>query len=214
MRHLLKTLTVLAAIALPLNMAGATPADPRQEARQALVNEMTNAVLSILKDQKKPAADRESTLERGFADMVDTGWIAKFVLGSWWREASDDQRQRYTKLYGMYLAKIYISNYAESKQRQIRDINPVGINDEPDNNYTVRTEVLFSDDSAIRVDYLISESKDSNKIIDVVIEGVSLLATHRSEFSRLAANKGVDGVIARLEELVKAPAPAITLSMK
>ncbi len=208
----LKYLPLVAALALCAAGDGAWAKDA--ESRQALVNTMSNAVLSVLKDQRTQAHDRISNLERGFADMVDTAWIAKFVLGNAWRSATEEQRQRYTKLYGRYLAYIYISNYAENSDRKIRDIKMVGINGDGDSRFTARTEVQFSNDTSIRVDYLVDERPHSNKIIDVVIEGVSLLQTHRSEFGKLAADKGVDGVIAALERLVSETDPAQVASLR
>ncbi len=184
----------------------------KYEKRQALAHTMANLVISILRDQKKSDTDRKYSLEQGFANVVDIDWIAKFVLGYNWRNATEEQRQVYTKLYRQYLTKVYVENYAESSDRRISDIKVLGISDGEDGNYMSHTEILLTDGHNMKVDYMVSERENSNKIVDVVIEGVSLLSTHRSDFSALAANKGVDGVIARLQQLVSEPG-RINLSM-
>ncbi len=173
--------------------------------RQALVNTMADSTLSILQDQKKPFAEREATLERGISNMVDIDWIARFVLGSAWRTATDEQREHYTKLYRAYLTKMYINNFAQNSKRKISNMKILGIKDSEEDRFTARTEVQFSTSERMHVDYLVSESKGHNKIIDIIVEGMSLLATHRAEFSEIAASQGVDGVIRKLEDRVKSP---------
>lgn len=181
-----------------------TPSEQYQK-RQALAHEMAGLVISILREQRKSAADRRHALEQGFANVVDTDWIAKFVLGYNWRNATQAQRDHYTKLYREYLIKVYVENYAESRERKISDIKVLGISDHEDGKYLTHTKILLSGGDTMKVDYLVSERQDMDKVLDVVIEGVSLLSTHRSEFGALAANNGVDGVIARLEQLVREP---------
>jgi len=217
LRHLL--VLMLCTALLPLASAHAetadiNDADTKTVEREALVKHMANMTLAILQDQKKAFADREATMQRGIASMVDTDWIARFALGNAWKTATDAQRERYTKLYGRYLTKMYISNFAQSRERKIRDINILGIADSQENSFVARTEVLLAPEGRIHVDYLVREHDNSRKIIDITIEGVSLLTTHRAQFSQMAAEKGVDGVIAQLETLVKADVPPMALSMK
>lgn len=189
-------------------------ADAKYKERNTLVHSMANMTLSILQDQKKPYADREATMKNGIADMVDIDWIAKFVLGNAWRNATDEQRNRYTRLYGTYLVKMYLSNFAQSTERKVRDIKVLGIADSAESTFVARTEVDLSTNEQLSVDYLVREKNDTHKIIDITIEGVSLLATHRAEFSNMAANKGVEGVIATLEQRVKEDRPAMVVSMQ
>ena len=192
--------------------AWAQPADSQE--KEALVNNMANTVLCILKDQKKSAADRESLLQRGFANVVDIDWIAQFVLGSAWKTATPEQQQRYTELYRASLTNSYISNYAENSERRILDIKPLGIVDSESGTFTARTEIVLSGSERLKVDYLVGKKDGGYKIRDVIIENVSLLATHREQFREIAAERGVTAVIAKLEQLVHPEKQPITLSMK
>lgn len=216
MRHI--SFFVLSASALFLFSAAAvaevTPAE--HQAREALAHSMANITLSVIKDQRATAADRQDNLKRSFAKVVDIDWIAKFVAGGAWRDADDTQRTRYTKLYREYLSGMYVSNYAESRDRKVTDIKVVGINDSDadESRFTARTEVVISCKETLQVDYLVAAQEDGGyKIIDVVIEGVSLLATHRAEFGKIAVSGGIESVITKLEQLASAD-KTITLSMK
>src|SRR5690606_29082259 len=121
-------------------------------------------------------------------------WIARFVLGNNWRTATDEQRKRYTSLYHDYLIGIYVANYAQSSERKITDIKILGVRNGEDGRFTAQTELVMHGAGNVKVDYLVGKSGDGYKIVDVIIEGVSLLASHRSEFMQLAANGGVDRV--------------------
>lgn len=187
---------------LHVTVAHAQAPQNEQQARQELASRMATMTLAILKDTRAPEGDRKSNLERSFAKVVDTDWIAKFVLGSNWRKASEEQRNLYTELYRNYLAQLYVSNYAENPDRKVTDIKVLGVTDSEadDTKFTARTEVVLSNAERLKVDYLVSGAPGQYKIVDVIIEGVSLLATHRAEFSKIAANKGIGGVIEKLKQ--------------
>ncbi|MGE0754915.1 MAG: phospholipid-binding protein MlaC [Alphaproteobacteria bacterium] len=171
--------------------------------RLSLAREMANMTLTMITDQTKNHTTRLEGLKRGFSNVVDTDWIARFVLGANWRKADEKQRTRYTELYKEFLMQTYINTYATDDTQQVTDIRVIDVKDEADNNFTTRTSVELSNGKKLKVDYLVKAEGDEYKIIDVVIEGVSLLSTHRSEFTQVAGQNGVDGVIKKLETLTK-----------
>ncbi len=193
-------------LALSFSMVGlpaaATSIQKHQE-RLSLARDMANMTLTLITDQQKKPADRMENLKRGFANVVDTGWIAKFVVGAAWRTATEEQRARYMELYQQFLMQTYISTYAEKQDQQVIDIKVVDVKTQDGDNFTTRTEVKLSNAKKLHVDYLVKAEEGSNKIIDVIIEGVSLLSTHRSEFSQMASKGGMSGIIGKLEQLVK-----------
>jgi phospholipid transport system substrate-binding protein len=196
---LLVAFFAMAAVAPSIAHAGASLEE--KQARESLVANMATMTLSVLQDQSKAMKDRQELLQRGFTNVVDTDWIAKFVLGNSWRSASEEQRVRYTELYKTYITSVYVENYAQSNERKITDIKILGIVDAEDERFTTRTKLLLSTGDDVKVDYLVHKKGAGYKIADVIIEGVSLLATHRAEFTAIAANKGIDAVIAKLEML-------------
>jgi phospholipid transport system substrate-binding protein len=179
--------------------AAVTPEE--QKSREELASRMATMTLSVLQDQSKNMEAREEVLRNSFTRVMDTQWIAKFVLGNHWRTASDAQRARYAELYKEFITNVYVNNYAQSSERKIRDIKVMGIADADDEQFTTRTKLLLSTGENLSVDYRAHKLDKGYKIVDVIIEGVSLLASHRAEFGQLAAGKGVDAVIAKLEKL-------------
>ncbi|MDE3016414.1 MAG: ABC transporter substrate-binding protein [Pseudomonadota bacterium] len=217
--NLLKTILFsLAALALlyaaPVCAGDVTQSPAAQrEVRETFARDFADKVLAILQDHKKSYADNRDVLRRAFSHSVDIDWIARFVLGRSWNTASDEQRQRYTSLYRKYLTETYVSNFADDPGKRIRDIKILDVGDGEDNHFTVRTRMMLANAHDLRVNYLVREQGGRYEVLDIVIENVSLIETHRAEFAALASKAGVAGVIKRLTRLVASPVAPITLSM-
>lgn len=199
------------ALLLGLNLAGAPasadaigdqPSSEKLESRSELINTMKTATLAVLQDNSKSFDARAQNLQNGFVNMVDIDWIAKFVLGASWRSATEQQRKQYVDLYRSFLMKTYVETFGQSRERKITDIKIVDVIHDADK-FTARTELQLSTAERLKVDYLVVEKPGSNKIIDIVIENVSMLATHRAEFSKIAASKGIEGVIEKLRNNIE-----------
>ncbi len=175
--------------------------DSKTNTRESFVHGMASMTLAILQDHKKSFRERKIVLRRAFKTVVDIDWIAKFVLGRARNTATDVEKERYVELYHYFLTESYVSNFAENPDKRIKDIKILGIQDAQDNDFIVSTNMLLADMEEIKVDYRVSDHNDKYKIIDIVIENVSLLSTHRSQFGDLAANRGINGVIAKLESI-------------
>ena len=185
----------------------------QHQVREAFAKDFAQKVLAIIQDPKKSYDSNKDVLRRAFANSVDIDWIARFVLGKNWNDATPEQRERYTELYRKYLTESYVSHFADDPSRRIRDIKVFGVNDSEDSDFTVRTEMMLANFDNMKVNYLVREHEGHYKVLDIVIENVSLIETHRSEFTALARSAGISGVIARLENLVSSKAPQL-LSMK
>jgi len=186
----------------------------RHQEREAFAHHFAQQVLAIIQDPKKSYGDRKTVLREAFSHSVDIDWIAKFVIGNAWNKASDEQKERYVSLYRKFLTETYVSNFAENPDKRIRDIKIFGINEATDSDFTVHTQMQLADQENLNVDYLVREESGKYKVLDIAIENVSLIATHRSQFGGLAVSRGVGSVIAKLEQMLDGDKSVITLSMK
>lgn len=197
----------LPATALAQSLAAAVEAARSSlEDKRAFANRFAEMVLSIIHDTKKNFKDRKTILREAFAKSVDIDWIARFVLGKSWNQTSPEQKQRYMDTYRRYLTETYVSNFAENPDKRIRDIKIGQVydaNDDDHQDFTVQTEMQLASSEDMRVNYLVNEKDGKYKVRDIAIENVSLINTHRSELSQLAASKGVDHVIEELESRIE-----------
>lgn len=198
-----------------LNLIGssASGADTHSQ-RVDFANSFANIVLSVISDQKKSYEKRKEVLSEAFSKSVDIDWIAKFVIGRNWNNATDEQREKYISLYRQFLTKTYVENFAQNPDKSISGIKILNVNDKSEEDFTVATEMKLTNQDVLNVSYLVYEKDGHYKVHDIAIENVSLINSHRSEFTSLAASQGLDGVIKKLEHLVSSAPPEVAISMK
>ncbi len=175
---------------------------PLHDERVAFANNFANIVLAVISDQKKSPEQRKENLAQAFSKSVDIEWIAKFVIGRTWNNASEEQRTKYTELYRAFLTKTYVENFAENPDKRISAIKILDVSDKNGSDFNVDTQIQLSNQDRLNVNYLVREKEKKYKVLDIAIENVSLINTHRAEFTALAASRGVNGVIEQLTHLL------------
>jgi phospholipid transport system substrate-binding protein len=207
MRFSLYAITVMALLSLTTSHAFAEPVPSavpsHEESKEAFVQGLSNNILNTLHDKKKSFTTKKALLQKTFVEIVDIPWISRFVLGKNWRVATEKEKEQYYPLYKKYLISNYLSNFKEETPDKLKDIKILSLSDTDEDRFTVRTEMLLNDGNGVHVDYLIKYDNAQYKVINITIEGVSLLATHRAEFSGLAADGGMANVIAKLKDVTQ-----------
>jgi phospholipid transport system substrate-binding protein len=168
---------------------------------QAYVRTVSDNALKIIKDGNIDDKKKEQKLIALFENVVDTKWIARFVLGSNWNSATEAQKSEYVELHHKFLINSYIPKF---KQYTNQKIDFKKVHEEGNLEYMVETEITQPDKAAIRVDYKVREDASGKyKIYDVVAEGVSLITTQRSDFASILSRGGLDDLIKKLRDKVK-----------
>lgn len=163
------------------------------------VDELGNEVLAILTAKVKDK-EKEAKLEELFLNAVDADWIGKFAMGRHWRGLDANQKKRYLPAYRHYLVQSYVPRFREYNDEKFEIVKSKSL---PNKQYMVYTVIKSKDGTTISVDYKLRPSKKTFKVIDIVAEGISLITTHRDEFSSVIASKNVEYLISRLEAKAK-----------
>ncbi len=167
---------------------------------QEFVEKLGDTTIETAKSTDLSVEDKEKKLIDLFENAVDTGWIAKFVLGQYWRDIDEEKQENYKNLYHKYLLQTYVPEFKTYTDEKLKFL---GSEQEYENEYIVKTEIVSSEGKVYRVDYKVREDEKGNyKIFDIVAEGISLITTHRSEFGSIVSRKNVDFLIKKLEQKV------------
>ena len=75
-----------------------------------------------------------------------------------------------------------------------------------DTEATVQNQFTRGGAQPVKIDYSMRKTDAGWKIYDIVVEGVSLVLTYRSEFDAVVKQDGIDGLIKRLAQKNTAPA--------
>ena len=170
------------------------------------MNEMWNRAVEVL-SKKVPATERLTRFRQLFQADFDGPGIARFVLGRYWRSASEQEQQEFLKLFEDYVVFVYgtrLSSFNGEKFR-VKGSRPEG------NGVVVATDILNpGGEPPIRVDWRLISDNGAFKINDVIIEGISMLVTQRSEFASIIQRHGgqVGGLLALMRERTRTASAA------
>lgn len=172
------------------------------------ITQVSSQTVSILKSGSNKT-QKQAALSQIFATNVDFPWVARFVMGRYWRDANDAQKSEYVQQYQRFLVRHYSMLFSEYDGGSF---TITGARDEGDDEFSIGMHVRAGAESAepVIIDYKVRMVDGTFKIFDVVIEGVSMLTTQRSEFSSVIAANNIDYLIQMLKK--KADSPAIKKS--
>jgi phospholipid transport system substrate-binding protein len=126
--------------------------------------------------------------------------VGRLVLGRHWRAAEPAQRDEYTALFRQFVMQ-NLASRLDSYQGQSYRITGAQVVDDRD--AVVGTQITRPGSPPLRVEWRLRETDDGRlAIIDVIVEGVSLVVSQRAEFDSVIGSSGMEGLLARLRERV------------
>ena len=164
------------------------------------VMEMTTNAINTLTNKSISQNEKEGQFGELFDKNFDVPSISRFVLGKYWKQASLDQKKNFIKAFRNYVVKTYSSRFNEYSGEKLKLVNYE--NEKNPKIFLVHTILERQDAPVIKVDWRIGKKKDRFVILDIIIEGISLAITQRSEFvSVIDQNEGsIDQLISLLKE--------------
>jgi phospholipid transport system substrate-binding protein len=164
------------------------------------VMEITTNAINTLTNKSTSQNEKEVQFGELFDKNFDVSSISRFVLGKYWKQASLDQKKNFIKAFRNYIVKTYSSRFNEYSGEKLKLINYE--NEKNPKIFLVHTALERQDAPLIKVDWRIGKKKDRFVILDIIIEGISLAITQRSEFvSVIDQNEGnIDKLISLLKE--------------
>jgi phospholipid transport system substrate-binding protein len=164
----------------------------------AFMNQLWDRAVEVLNKKSDPALRQERFRQLFHADF-DCPGIARFVLGRYWRDASEEEQKDFVKLFEEYVVFVYtarLSNFG-GQDFKIRGSRSDG------DGVMVSTDVFSPGGSSpLKIDWRLVSDNGTYKINDVIVEGVSMLVTQRSEFASIVQRNGgqVRGLLAMMRE--------------
>lgn len=178
-------------------LSASTPAlAAREEAAKVFVEDVAAKTIAIVKTDAAESA-KQAELEDLFRPVVDVPFVGRFVLGQHWRAATPSQQKEYLAAYGPFLMKHYIGRLVKYSGQAVKVTKALS---EKDGSIMVTMAVINPGQEKFFVEYRLQPAGKSFKLIDIVVEGVSLLASQRSEFNSVVNDKGLDYLIEALKK--------------
>ena len=162
------------------------------------MSELWTRAVEVL-DKKAPLTERLTRFRQLFQADFDGPGIARFVLGRYWRTASEQEQQEYMKLFEDYVIFVYGTRLSHFNGETFK----VRGSRTDESGTVVSTDIISpSGEPPIKVDWRLVADRGAFKINDVIIEGISMMVTQRSEFASIIQRHGgqVGGLLALMRE--------------
>jgi len=191
---------LLAMLILPTVWASSPEATVR-DATQSLIQAVEANRDAIERDPEQV----KTLIEEFVAPQIDFQIMSRVILGQHWRSATPDQRARFVQAFRGFLVRFYttaIKEYVvqEGIPEQV-SVEVLPLRDEPSGRTTrVKSRILQNGRAPVEVTYgLYRTDQNGWRLIDIQIEGISLVINYRQSFSRELQTSGLDDLIANLE---------------
>ena len=172
--------------------------DEKIEQSKYFVENLGKQVVEKVSNINLSESERIVNFRNLYLDSFDNYYISRFVLGQYWKRLDSNMRKQFVESFNDYIVTTYAPKF-KGWEGTFKATDSLLEN----NYYNVKMNVLNKDGPTLKFMWKIYLDKNKNfKILDVNIDGVSMLVTQRAEFMSVIKNnpKGVIGLIEAMDK--------------
>ncbi len=167
-----------------------------------LINDIVDEAAAVL-SSNDPVESKIIKLNAIAENSVDIQGIGMYTLGKYRKTISDDQKNKYQKLFKSYFLKSFSSRLVDYTNPKINVVSQKKINAK----YTIVNSILeaTSKRPQVKIDWRIyTKNQDKPLIRDLIVEGLSLARTQKEEFNSIIQNNDgdINALFKTLEEFL------------
>jgi len=161
----------------------------RSDAPQAFVEGLSKNAIATLTEKDITPAERDHRFRVLLNQNFDVPSIGRFALGRYWRSANTEQQQEYLRLFESVIVATYSARFSKYSGQRIEATDTQSEVD----SILVRSKMINPDGSEpVMIDWRLKPNGSGYKITDLIVEGVSMSITQRSEYSSVIERSGGD----------------------
>ena len=146
-----------------------------------------------------PQTEKDTRFSALFNKALDLDFIGQFVLGRYWKTATPTQRKEFISVYRQLNVSTWSKRFDESKGKEFifKGTSP----SKSKGQIFVNSVVPMDEGEPAKVDWRVREKNGDYKVVDIIIENVSLAITARNEYTAFIKNNagGINALIANLK---------------
>jgi len=146
------------------------------------------------------AAEKTARFRALFKEFFDIPAIGRFVLGRFARTATPDENARFATLFEDVIVYTWSRRFGEYKGQtlKVKDNAPDG-----EDGAVVNSDIVGNDGQTFVVAWRLRKRETGLRIVDVIVEGVSMAITYRQEYATIIQQTGgMAGLLAQMEKQV------------
>jgi phospholipid transport system substrate-binding protein len=184
--------------------APAAPAVAKAGPGTAAVKQANEKISTLLKQKPAPGSKEEKELAAkvttSVRDLLDIDELGKRAMADQWGKLTPAQQDEFLKT----LRALIEDNYIRGLRSNLSyTVDYTGESTDKDGNVVVATMINTKRKNRtlkIEVDYVLKKDGDKLKAWDVKTDGVGLVENYKTQFNKIVAKEGFDGLIARMKK--------------
>lgn len=183
-------------------LPGVATAGETGDRAEKFISSLASQAIEALTTSKISKQDREKRFRVLLTENFAIKSIARWVLGRHWKKATQGQRTEYLKLFEELLIVTYVDRFSSYSGENLKVIKS---QENSQKDAMVYSEIVRQGSKAVHVDWRVQTNDNLTfKIVDVMVEGVSMGLTQRSEFASVIRQNGgkVEGLLVQLRKRV------------
>ncbi len=155
--------------------------------------------VAVLADQSLAPQARAEEFRQLLIERFDVARIGRFALGRYWRKATEEQRAEYARVFEDYIIASYARQFNGYSGEMLA---VVGVRDQDEKRARVASRIVRAEGEPIMIEWRLRRADGTWRIVDFIVEGMSMALTQRAEFAAVMRASGgrVEGLIEKLRE--------------
>ncbi len=171
----------------PVMVAASSHGDEVALGAERFVDNLAQEGIGFLGNEGMSHDDRKAAFKKLLGNKFDMQTIGRFALGRYWQTATPTQRKEYLSLFQRMTIEVYSQRFSDyqGQSLKVNGSRPEGAAD------TLVNSVIVQDSGPpVKVDWRVRQKDGGYKVVDVIVEGVSMAVTQRSDFASVIQRGG------------------------
>lgn len=153
------------------------------------IADMGERAIAFLSDPSLSKDAKKASFRKLLDSKFDMETIGRFALGRYWRTTSPKQRLTYQSLFRSMIVDVYSARFEDYKGQSfdVKSARAEGVSD-----FIVTSFIVPKGDTPVQVDWRVRNKGAGHRIVDVIVEGVSMATTQRQDFAAVIGKGGGD----------------------
>jgi phospholipid transport system substrate-binding protein len=180
--NLLSRVTLVLLLVIPsIAMANLDPALAGKKA-EMYVQSLGDEAIDVLEKLQGDDDAVQKEFKRILNKKFDMAALSRFAMGRYWVIATDAEKKEYTKLFNKMVIDVYSKRFSDYSGQNFEVVGnkPAGRKD------FIVNSLIKGKGSPVKVDWRLRKGR----VIDVIVAGVSMSVTQRSEFASIIQRNG------------------------
>jgi phospholipid transport system substrate-binding protein len=160
------------------------------------VRQFLDPALQIMADKQAPVARRQQQLRQLIEPKFDFTEMSRSALGYHWKTLTPDQRGNFTQVFTSFIESAYLNKIGDYSGQKVEFVSESAIGD---GYKQVSTRIVQAGKDPIPVNYLLEAKDGGQKVYDVTVDNISIIANYRTQFNRVMNDQGFDKLLADLK---------------